>query len=200
MKEIEKFKFLLNHLEINKDKNKKKKIKRKRELIINLTPDAYTVIKSSPKSKNMKILEHLTKEMWEKATENWYFNVKDVFRTALDIQYTPIVIGKEKYITKTGEEKEKSIYKNIWTQGVCLNFQIGDTFTNKKEDYCITVENARSIQDNGKLDLGYVMFFEYKIKDRKYERINILNKKSGTQLEFLEFLITGNEKIYEKNK
>lgn len=200
MEEIEKIRFLLNHLEIDADEDKKEKIKRERELIINVTPDVYTVIKSSTKTKGMKILEHLTKEIWEKATENWYFNVKDVFRTALDIQYTPIVIGKEKYITKTGEEKERSIYKNIWTQGVCLNFQMGDTFTNKKANYCITVENARPIQYNGKLDLGYVMFFEYKIEDGKYERINILNKKSGTQLEFLEFLITGNEKIYEKYK
>ena len=42
------------------------------------------------------------------------------------------------------------------------------------------------------------MFFEYKITDGKYERINILNKKAGTQLDFLEFLITGNEEIYIK--
>lgn len=186
MQEIEKIKYLLNHLEVIEDGNKKRKFKREKELIINLDSKSYTSITDS---KNQKFLEILTKEMWKKATEHWYFNVKDVFRTALDIQYTPIVIGRE---------EEKSIIKNIWTQGACLDFKEGDTFFSKKGDYCITVENARSIQYNEKLDLGYVMFFEYKITDEKYERINILNKKAGTQLDFLEFLITGNEEIYIK--
>ncbi|WP_373078299.1 MULTISPECIES: hypothetical protein [Fusobacterium] len=184
MNEIEKIKFLLKNLEeFNEDVSKKGK--RDRKLIINIKPET-------------EMIENLTKQMWKEATEHWYFIVKDVFKDALDIKYTPIVIGKEKYKTKTGEEKEKSITKNIWTQGGFLNFQLGDTFFNKKEDYCIMVENSRPIQYSTKLDLGYVMFFEYKIQNGKYERINILNKKVGNQLEFLEFLITGNNKIYDK--
>lgn len=191
MWEIEKIKSLLENLE-EIDKGVVKKTKRDKKLIIEIESNSNFLIKDS------MVIENLTKQIWEKGIEHWYFAVKDVFKDALDIKYTPAVIGTEKYITKTGEEKERSIAKNIWTQGGFLNFQLGDTFFNRKGDYCIMVENSRPIQYSTKLDLGYVMFFEYKIENGKYERINILDKKAGNQLEFLEFLITGNNKIYEK--
>jgi len=124
--------------------------------------------------------------------DNWYMQIPDVFRGAVDIQQTiRVSAGKQQL---------------VWTQGSTFSFKVGDTLYDTPDAYqewatalkklrlCVAVKSATDSRpvskDNPKRHAGYVAFEIFK-PNRDRSAVEKVGEQSCSQDEFVRFLIAG---------
>ncbi|MGL4393030.1 MAG: hypothetical protein ACRCSK_06320 [Fusobacteriaceae bacterium] len=127
--------------------------------------------------------------------DHWAYKVGFHFREALDIYWRTFYKRTEVFNEQKNESEFKlSPYRSCFVEGPFLNFKCGDSFYHKSGALAIQVDASSPVtfdQKNESMNEGLVIFYEYSVKNNLFQKINLEEKNKCTQIEFLEFLITG---------
>jgi hypothetical protein len=115
---------------------------------------------------------------WE--NDHWAFSVPYVFRDALDIRFDA--------------RKKNRQTVMVWTQGACISFAEGDVLTSKDERVILRVTYAVPMGWDGATESMYEGAVAFDVFEHAVEGLRRLYSLSGTQMEFLNLLVTGSFK------
>ncbi|WP_051227861.1 hypothetical protein [Oceanospirillum beijerinckii] len=118
---------------------------------------------------------------------HWAYIVPFGFRSALDLKF----LSRKKTIDDGKGGKKKVTYW-AWTQGPIIAFKANDVLTPKKTDTQYTLQVFSAIpmgwdKENNEMYQGSVVYRRY---DDNWQ---FADQKEVTQMEFLQYLITGEE-------